>query len=68
MKELDRKTGKLITIHGAHHRRTYAGRLYLINTKGGRGMIGVEDCLRSEQNSLSKYIPQTEENLLVAVL
>lgn len=34
---------------------------------GGRGLIGVEYCMRIEQGSLSSYESQCEENLLVAM-
>ena len=48
---LDRKTRKLLTIHGALH---------------PRGLISVEDCVNLEQLSLVDYLSQSEERLLKA--
>eukprot|EP00957_Ditylum_brightwellii_P140305 10690507-Ditylum_brightwellii.AAC.1 len=38
--KLDRKTRKLLTAHGHHHLRADVNRLYLHQTKGGRGLPG----------------------------
>ena len=38
--------------------------LYLKRCDGGRGLIGVEDCVQAEINSLDKYLSASEEKML----
>ena len=64
LNEMDRKTRKLMTLNGGHHPRADVDRLYMKRANGGRGLIGVEDCVRIEQDSLLKYISKSEEDLL----
>ena len=65
--ELDRKTSKLLTgIHGTLHPRSSIGRLYLPRTEGGRGLIGVEDAINTEERNINVYISQSKERLLKA--
>ena len=64
MQELDRKTRKLLTMYGAHHPKADVDRLYMKRSDGGRGLIGVEDCVGMEVDSLAKYLSQTNERLL----
>lgn len=54
----DRKTRKLITIYGML--RGDVDRLYLPREIGCRGLMGVEDCVRLEQNErlLEAVIPE----------
>ena len=51
LSELDRKTRKPLTMHGAHHPRSDVDRLYQKRAGGGRGHIGIEDCVNIERNS-----------------
>ena len=52
----------------ALHPQAYVNRLYLKRSEGGRGMIGVEDCVTIETNSLMSYIKQhANEKALKAV-
>ena len=67
LQALDRKTRKMLTMHGAHHPKSDVDRMYLKRAEGGRGLIGVEDCLRREIDSLEKYIRNSREELLIAV-
>ena len=39
LKELDRKTRKMMKMHGALHPKSDVDRLYLQKQKGGRGLI-----------------------------
>ena len=64
--ELDRKTRKLLTIHGALHPRSNVGRLYLPRREGGRGLISVEDAINIEERNINVYISQSQERLLKA--
>ena len=67
LEKLDRKTRKLLTIHRAFHCRGDVDRLYVKRSKGGRGLISVEDCVNTEINSLRKHVAESDEYLLVAV-
>ena len=67
MKELDRKTRKLLTINSMFHKRGDIDRLYIKRSEGGRGMISVEDCIAIESNSLLNYVRGSNEPMLQAV-
>ena len=64
LEELDRKTCKLMTMNGAHHPKGDVDRLYMKRASGGKGLIGVEDCVRVEVDSLERYLDAAEEKLL----
>ena len=64
--ELDRKTRKLLTIHGALHPRSNVSRLYLPRREVGRGLISVEDAINTEERNINVYISQSQERLLKA--
>ena len=66
VKELDRKTRKQLTMHGAHYPKSNTERLYMKRSIGGRGLISVEDCIESESNSLQQYLRDSQEPLLQA--
>ena len=42
LQKLDRKTRKLLTIHGQHHPTADADRLYVSRKQGGRGLMQLE--------------------------
>ena len=67
LKELDRKTRKLMSMYGAQHPKADVDRLYLKRCDGGRGLIGVEDYVQAEVNSLDKYLSAPEEKMLKEV-
>ena len=46
LEKLDRKTRKLMTMDGGHYTKADANRLYLLKCEGGRGLIGLEDCVQ----------------------
>ena len=64
--ELDRKTRKLLTIHGALHPRSNVNRLYLPRREGGGGLISVEDATNTEERNANVHISQSQERLLKA--
>ena len=41
--------------------------MYLRRAERGRGLIGVEDCVRIEVDSLEKYLQNSTKELLMAV-
>ena len=67
LEELDRKARKLMSMNGAQHPKADVNRLYLKSCGGGRGLIGVEDCVQAEVNSLDKYLSASEEKMLKEV-
>ena len=42
LQKLDRKTRKLLTIHGQHHQKADVDRLYVPRQQGGRGLMQLE--------------------------
>ena len=67
LEEFDKKTRKLMSMYGAQHPKADVDRLYLKRCDGGRGLIGVEDCVQAEVNSLDKYLSASEEKMLKEV-
>ena len=67
LKDLDRKTRKMLTMYGAFHPKSDVDRLYVKRKKGGRGLISVERCVKEEENSLKLYVAKSEEKLIKGV-
>ena len=67
LKELDRKTRKMMTLHGALHPKNDVDRLYLPRQKGGRGLISCEMCVKAEENNLAWYVNNSNERLMEGV-
>ena len=42
-------------------------RFYLQRRKGGRGLVGLEDCVQVEAHSLEKYLSTSKEKILKEV-
>ena len=59
--ELDRKTRKLMTMYGAQLHKADVDRLYLQRCEGGRGLIGLGDCVLVEVHILEKYLSTSKE-------
>ena len=64
---LDRKSRKTMTMYGALHPKCDVDRLYMKRKEGGRGLIGVERCVREEENSLGFYVANSGEKLIRGV-
>ena len=67
LKELDRKTRKLLTMHKGLHPKSDIDRLYVSRKEGGRGLVSCESTIRSEENNLGWYLKNLNENLLQGV-
>ena len=67
LKNTDRKSRKIMTMHGAFHHKSDTDRLYLNREKGGRGLISCEGCVRSEENNLGWYVRNSVESLIRGV-
>ena len=57
----------MMTMNGALHPKSDVDRLYVPRKKGGRGLVGCEECVRTEENNLGWYIQNSEEKLLQGV-
>ena len=62
LREMDRKTRKLMTINRALNPKADVDRLYVSRDEGGRGMVSIEECVRIEECSLSDYMKRIEGN------
>ena len=67
LKELDRRTRKLLIMNGGLHPRDCVARLYVPRKHDGRGLTSVEDCINQARLSLERYVQSSEEDLLKAV-
>ena len=47
---MDRITRKILAMNGCPHTRSNVARLYLSRKEGGRGLIGIAECVRKEKN------------------
>ena len=52
IKELDRKTQKLLTMHKGLQPKSNVDRLYVSRKEGGRGLMSCESTVRNEENNL----------------
>lgn len=64
LQELDIKTRKLLTCYRGLAKRSNVTRLYLKRQFGGRGLISVEECVRSEVSSLNEYRNKCQQTIL----
>ena len=65
---MDRRTRKILAMNGCLHTRSNVARLYLPRKEGGRGLIGIEECVRRESKSLHDYLRESTEWMLQAAL
>ena len=64
LEEMDRNTRQLLIWYGVVHPRANVLRLYTPRKLGGRGLIGVEECVANEGRPLDLYVASSEEELL----
>ena len=58
---MDRRTMKIFVMNGCLYPRSNIARLYLPRKEGGRGLIGIEECVRRrESKSLHGYLRERE--------
>ena len=67
VKNMDRKTRKLLTMNGAFNMQSSVDRLYIKRKAGGRGLISVEECVRTEEAGLREYARDSDEWMLKVV-
>ena len=56
VQHLDRKTRKLLTMHGGLHQKSNVDRLYIPRKEGGRGLLNVEDVINLAVIGLERYV------------
>ena len=66
---MNRTTTKTLTMYGALHPKCDIGQLFFNKTKrfGGRGLISIDMCVRSEVNNLGLYVRGSNEMLFKGV-
>ena len=62
LKDMDRKTRKLMTMNHALQPKANVDRLYVSKNHEGREMMSIEECVRIEECSLSGYVKRTDKN------
>jgi hypothetical protein len=67
LQKLDQKTRKLLTIHGQHHPKADADRLYVPRKQGGRGLMQLEAAHAVEITKLVEYVHRKEDPLIQVV-
>ena len=67
LEAMDIKTRKILTRNGAFHMRSSVDRLYMKRKVGGRGLISVVECVRSEEAGLHEYVMASDEWMLKVV-
>jgi len=67
LQKLDRKTRKLLTIHGQHHPKADVDRLYVPRKQGGRGLMQLEAAHAVEITKLVEYVDKKEDRLAQVV-
>ena len=64
VQHLDRKTRKLLTMHGGLHPKSNVDRLYIPRKEGGRGLLNVEDVINLAVIGPERYVCNSNELLL----
>jgi len=67
LQKLDRKTTKLLTIHGQHHPKADVDRLYVPSKQEGRGLMQLEAANAVEITKLVEYVERKEDPLIQVV-
>jgi len=67
LQKLDRKTRKLLTIHGQHHPKADVDRLYVPRKQGGRGLMQLDVVHAVEIIKLVEYVDRKEDPLIQVV-
>ena len=67
LRAMDVKTRKILTMNHAFHKSSSVDRLYMKRKGGGRGLISVKQCVRSEEIGLREYVEASDEWMLKVV-
>ena len=64
LRNMDRKTRKVLNMYQALHPRSNVDRLYLPRSEGGKGLLSLEECVNAEKRSLGQYLKMNEDEWL----
>ena len=67
LKQMDQRTGKLMTMHKALHPRDDVDRLYVSRIEGGRGLASIEDSVDASIQRFEDSIGKHERGLFTAI-
>jgi iron-sulfur cluster repair protein YtfE (RIC family) len=67
LQKLNRRTRKLLTIHGQHHPKADVDHLYVFRKQGGRRLMQLEEAYIKEFKKLMEYVDSTEDPLIQIV-
>ena len=67
LQKLDRKTRKLLIIHGQHHPKADVGSFYVPRKQGGGGLMHLEAAHAVEITKLVEYVDRKEDPLIQVV-
>ena len=56
IKQIDRKTRKMLTMYKMHHPKAGIDRLYVKRKEGGRGMVQTEAAYKAEIVNIAEYL------------
>jgi len=65
---MDRIPRIILAMNDCLHTRSKVARLYLPRKEEGRGLIGIEECVKRESKSLHGYLRESTEWMLQAAL
>ena len=67
LKQIDQRTGKLMTVHKALHPRDDVDRLYVSRKEGGRGLASIEDSVDASIQRLKEDIQRHDGGLITSI-
>ena len=65
IRQLDRKTRKLLTLQRMHHPKADMDRMYLLRNEGGRGLIQLQTAYKTASIGLDTYLDTKNDPLLM---
>ena len=65
---MNRRTRKILAMHGCIHTSSNVARLYLPRKEGLRGLIGIEESVERKSKTLYGYLRDSTEKMLEMVL
>ena len=67
IKQIDRKTRKLLTCNRAHHPKADIERIYIKRAEGGRGLLQIEATFKTAYIGMKKYLEKTNDWMMSCV-
>ena len=65
IRQLDRKTGKLLTLQRMHHPKADMDRMYLLRNEGGGALIQLETAYKTATIGFDTYLDTKNDPLLL---